>query len=42
MWSGEEDNTDFIFRLADDGKIVKHSDVLQMVPEQAANGNTMF
>lgn len=31
-----------IFRLAPDGKIVEHWDVLQVLPEQSANPNGMF
>lgn len=42
-WPGDHEYAGIdIFRFDDVGRIVEHWDVLQMVPEKSANGNSMF
>lgn len=43
IWPGEEEyvTMDF-FRFDENGKIVEHWDAMQQIPEQSANGNTMY
>lgn len=42
-WPGDKDYAGIdVFRVTENGKIVEHWDVLQVVPDESANPNGMF
>ena len=42
-WPGDQDYAGIdIFRFDDEGKVVEHWDVLQVIPEKSAHDNGMF
>jgi predicted SnoaL-like aldol condensation-catalyzing enzyme len=43
VWPGEDQYAGIdIFRFDNNGKIIEHWDVLQVIPQKARNGNSMF